>query len=126
MRTPVARSGFSEEIRPASVLKQAGVGAKVSELVRENAISEATTYDWKAKYGGLADSLVRRLKELEEWTRQHSIERRFMQPGKPMQNGLIERFNRTCREEVLDCYVFESLGEVRLMNPSATLRHGSN
>lgn len=53
--------------------------------------------------------------ELERWARRHGIERRFIQPGKPMQNGLIERFNRTYREEVLDCYVFETLGEVRRM-----------
>ena len=32
-----------------------------------------------------------------------------------MQNGLIERFNRTYREEVLNCYVFETLNEVRRM-----------
>jgi putative transposase len=48
--------------------------------------------------------------ELEQWARRHGIERGFIQPGRPMQNGLIERFNRTYREEVLDCYVFETLG----------------
>ena len=32
-----------------------------------------------------------------------------------MQNGFIERFNRPYREEVLDCYVFETLGDVRRM-----------
>jgi len=53
--------------------------------------------------------------QLEQWARRHGIERRFIQPGRPMQNGLIERFNRTYREEVLDCYVFETLGEVRRM-----------
>jgi putative transposase len=39
--------------------------------------------------------------ELEKWARRHGIQRRFIQPGRPMQNGLIERFNRTYREEVL-------------------------
>ncbi|GEM_PF-2643798 len=37
----------------------------------------------------------------------------FLQPGMPMQNGFIERFNRTYREEVLDMYVFNTIGEVR-------------
>jgi putative transposase len=53
--------------------------------------------------------------ELEKWARRHGIDRRFIQRGRPMQNGLIERFNRTYREEVLDCYVFDTLGEVRRM-----------
>jgi len=47
------------------VLKQAEAGAKVSELVRKLGISEATFYNWKAKYGGLDASQLRRLKELE-------------------------------------------------------------
>jgi putative transposase len=52
---------------------------------------------------------------LATWARRHGVELRFIQPGKPMQNGYIERFNRTYREEVLNCYVFETLGEVRRM-----------
>ena len=40
---------------------------------------------------------------------------RFIQPGRPMQNGFVERFNRTYRQEVLNCNVFEILGEVRRM-----------
>lgn len=61
--------------------------------------------------------------ELERWARRHGIERRFIQPGKPMQNGLIERFNRTYREEVLDCYVFETLSEVRRMTADWITRY---
>ena len=39
---------------------------------------------------------------LEKWAEKHGVERRFIRPGRPMQNGLIERFNRTYREEILD------------------------
>lgn len=61
--------------------------------------------------------------ELEKWARRHGVERLFIQPGRPMQNGLIERFNRTYRQEVLDCYVFETLGEVRRMTAEWITRY---
>ena len=58
------KSRFSEE-KIIAVLRQAEAGVKVSELVRKLGVSEATFYNWKAKYGGLDASQLRRLKELE-------------------------------------------------------------
>lgn len=50
---------------------------------------------------------------LELWCEQQGIELAFIQKGRPMQNGLIERFNRTYREEVLDANLFETMHQVR-------------
>ena len=40
----------------------------------------------------------------------------FIQKGKPHQDGYIERFNRTFREEVLDAYAFDNLRQARAMS----------
>ena len=58
------RTRFTEE-RIIGVLKEAEAGAKTADLARRHGVSEATIYNWKAKYGGLEVSEARRLKELE-------------------------------------------------------------
>jgi len=52
---------------------------------------------------------------LEEWTKSKGIELKFIEPGKPYQNGYMERFNRSFREEVLDSYCFDRLAEAQAM-----------
>ena len=50
---------------------------------------------------------------LADWAEEHAIDLEFIQPGKPMQNSYVERFNRTYRDEILNRYVFKSLTQVR-------------
>lgn len=50
--------------------KQAEAGSPVPELCREHGISSATFYKWRAKYSGMDASLMARLRELENESRQ--------------------------------------------------------
>ena len=52
-----------------SILKQAEAGTPVPQLCREHGMSSATFYKWRARYGGMDVSMMRRLKELEEENR---------------------------------------------------------
>ena len=48
-----------------AILKQNEGGTPVSELCREHGMSDATFYKWRAKFGGMDASLMKRMKELE-------------------------------------------------------------
>ena len=50
-------------------LKEAEAGVPVADLCREHGFRKSTFYKWKAKYGGMDASALRRLKELEEENR---------------------------------------------------------
>jgi putative transposase len=56
---------FTEE-QIIAVLKEQEAGAKAADLSRKHGISEATFYNWKAKYGGMEVSEAKRLKALED------------------------------------------------------------
>ena len=59
------RKRFTEE-QIIGVLKEAEAGAKTGDLARRHGISEATIYNWKAKYGGMEVSEAKRLRSLED------------------------------------------------------------
>ncbi|GFZ76330.1 hypothetical protein GCM10011403_19140 [Pseudohongiella nitratireducens] len=52
-----------------AILKQAESGVPVPELCREHGMSSAAFYKWRAKFGGMDASLMKRMKELEEENR---------------------------------------------------------
>ena len=59
------RARFTEE-QIIGVLKEQEAGAKTADLARRHGVSEATIYNWKAKYGGLEVSEAKRLRSLED------------------------------------------------------------
>ncbi len=62
------RKKYSEE-QIIQVLKEGEAGVPVAELSRKYGMSDASYYNWKAKYAGLTVSDLKRLKALEEENR---------------------------------------------------------
>jgi putative transposase len=70
--------------------------------------------EWRGKPLGIrTDNGPEFQKVYEAFCEDHQITPIKIQPGKPVQNGYVERFNRTYREDVLDAYWFDNLQEVR-------------
>ena len=58
------KSRFTES-QIVSILKEGETGVGVAELTRKHGISRATYFNWRAKYGGVGVSELRRMKELD-------------------------------------------------------------
>jgi len=58
------KSRFAES-QIMAILKQHEAGMSIPDLAREHNISSASIYQWRAKYGGMDASMMKRLKELE-------------------------------------------------------------
>lgn len=59
------RNRFSEE-QIIGILREHEAGAKAGDIARKHGISEATLYNWKAKFGGMDASDAKRLRALED------------------------------------------------------------
>ena len=59
---------YTEE-QIVGILKEVEAGITVSEICRKYGISDATYYNWKAKYGGMVASDIKRLRQLEDENR---------------------------------------------------------
>ena len=62
------RRRYTEE-QIINILKEAEAGARVGDLCRRYGMSNASFYNWKAKYAGLTVSELKRLRALEEENR---------------------------------------------------------
>ena len=62
------KARFSEH-QIITVLKSIEAGRTVKDVCREVDISEASYYNWKAKYGGMEAADIKKLKDLEDENR---------------------------------------------------------
>lgn len=56
---------FTEE-QIIAILKETEAGAKIMDVCRKYGMSDATYYNWKAKYHGMEVNELKRLKQLED------------------------------------------------------------
>jgi putative transposase len=59
------KSSRFTETQIIAILKEADAGMLVKDICRRHGISDATYYNWKSKYGGMAASDLKRMKEME-------------------------------------------------------------
>jgi putative transposase len=87
------REGLTIEISPS--LPSVRVIAILGELIAQHGTPARIRCDNGTEFRSLA---------FTRWAEEKNIEILYIQPGKPVQNAFMERFNRSFRTEVLDCH----------------------
>lgn len=62
---------------------------------------------------------------MANWALRNNVTIKFIQPGKPAQNGYIERFNRTYREEILSMHLFYDIEYVQAITDEWLISYNS-
>ncbi len=57
------------------------------------------------------------------WCSEHQVEWHYIAPGKPMQNGFVERFNGSMRDELLNETIFRNLAPPALRDSAVDYFH---
>lgn len=63
------KKGRFSEAQILSILKELETGIPIADIVRKHGVGESTIYNWRSRYGGMNDSEIKRLKQLEEENR---------------------------------------------------------
>ncbi len=83
---------FSPKTDP-NIIKQAETGIPVKEVIRKMGITEQTFYCWKKKYGDMLPSDLRKLRQLEEESRQlKKLVANLSRDKQMLQNVLSKKF----------------------------------
>ena len=79
------KSRFTES-QIMGILRQVEGGLALAEVLREHAISSATFYKWRSKYGGMDTSMISQMKGIEDENRR--LKKMFAELS--MQNELLK------------------------------------
>ncbi|BDS09590.1 IS3 family transposase [Aureispira anguillae] len=111
--------GVQKQIRIVNIMDEGSRRALWTEAHRSisakklvTILDQVVAYLGKPKYIRCDNGPEFISSKLQAWAVQNNIELRFIQPGKPSQNGLIERLNKTLRVECLNLCWFHSMEEL--------------
>jgi putative transposase len=97
------KTSFTEE-QIIAILKRADAGEKIGELCRQAGISDSTFHRWKAKYGGLELSELKRLKQLvDENRRLKQIVADLTLDNAALKDVLAKKGNARCTTDCRCC-----------------------